>query len=161
MLAQYVTSLLLGLTLGSIRGGPSSLISNLRQADGRHLLWAFLAGLVFDLANLLLVAAIEYASLSVAFPVGVGVALVQGVLLINLLAPKGSPVLLFGGLLLVVMPIVLDAHAYRLREIVRPKTTGKGIVISLACGVLLACSTRSQQNHSPSQTLSDHLRLFL
>lgn len=130
-------SLLLGLTLGSIKGGPSSFISNLRQADGWHILWAFLAGVVFDLANLLLVAAIEYAGLSVAFPVGVGFALVEGVLLNYVLAPKGNPILLFGGVLLVVMAIVFDARAYRLRETGRPKTTGKGIGISLVCGVLL------------------------
>jgi glucose uptake protein len=132
-----LTSLLLGLTLGSSRGGPSSFISNLRQADGWHILWAFLAGVVFDVANLLLVAAIEYAGLSVAFPIGVGVALVEGVLLNYFLAPKGNVIFLFGGVLLVLMAIVFDARAYRMREKGRPKTSGKGIAISLTCGVLL------------------------
>jgi glucose uptake protein len=140
-------SLLLGLTLGSSRGGPSSFISNLRHADGWHIFWALLAGVVFDMANLLLVAAIEYAGLSVAFPVGVGVALVEGVLLNYVLAPKGNPLLLFGGVFLVVMAIVFDARAYRMREKGRPKTTRKGIGISLACGVLLGlfypCATKS------------------
>jgi len=90
---------LLGITLGSAEGGPSSFINNLRHADGPHLYWAFLAGILFNLANLLLVAAVEYAGLSVAFPVGVGVALVEGCLMNYCLAPKGNPILLFGGML--------------------------------------------------------------
>lgn len=130
-------SLLLGLTLGSSRGGPSSFIPNLRQADGWHILWAFLAGVVFDMANLLLVAAIEYAGLSVAFPIGVGLALIEGVLLNYILAPKGDAIFLFGGVLLVLIAIIFDARAYRRREKGRAKTSGKGIAISLACGVLL------------------------
>ncbi len=132
-----LTSLLLGLTLGSSAGGPSSFVSNLRQADSWHIFWAFLAGVLFDVANLLLVAAIEYAGLSVAFPVGVGLALVEGVLLNYILAPKGNPIFLFGGVLLVVMAIVFDARAYRIRETGRHKTTRKGIAISLAAGILL------------------------
>ena len=132
-----LTSLLLGLTLGSRAGDPSSFSSNLRQADGWHIFWALLAGVVFNMANLLLVAAIEYAGLSVAFPVGVGLALVEGVLLNYILAPKGNPVLLFCGVLLVVMAIVFDARAYRIRETGQRRTTRKGLGISLAAGILL------------------------
>lgn len=84
---------------GSAKGGPSSFINNLQRADGPHLLWAFLAGILFNLANLLLVAAVEYAGLSVAFPVGVGFALVEGALMNYFTAPKGNPILLFGGML--------------------------------------------------------------
>jgi glucose uptake protein len=132
-----LSSFLLGITLGSAEGGPSSFINNLRHADGVHLFWAFLAGILFNLANLLLVAAVEYAGLSVAFPVGVGVALVEGVLMNYFLAPKGNPILLFGGMLLVVIAIFFDARAYSLRERERRKTTGKGIAISLVSGILL------------------------
>jgi glucose uptake protein len=132
-----LTSLLLGLTLGSSLRGPSSFVNNLQQADGWHIFWAFLAGVVFDVANLLLVAAIEYAGLSVAFPVGAGLALVEGVLLNYVLAPKGNPILLFGGVLLVIMAIVFDARAYRIRETRQHKATRKGIGISLAAGILL------------------------
>jgi glucose uptake protein len=137
VVGTILTSLLLGLTLGSSAGSPSSFASNLRQADGWHIFWALLAGVVFNVANLLLVAAIEYAGLSVAFPVGVGLALVEGVLLNYALAPKGNPIFLFGGVLLVVMAILFDARAYRLRETDPHKTTRKGIGISLAAGILL------------------------
>ena len=131
-----LTSLVLGLTLGGVHG-PGSFVSNLRHADGPHLFWAVLAGVVFDVANLLLVAAIEYAGLSVAFPLGAGLALVEGVLLDYFLAPRGNPILLFGGVFLVMMAIVFDARAYRIRERGQHKATTKGIGISLVAGILL------------------------
>jgi len=137
LLGVVITSLLLGLTLGSSSGGPSSFISNLRQADGLHILWAILAGVVFDLANLLLLAAIDYAGLAIAFPVGAGFALIEGVLLAYFLAPRGNRGLLFGGVGLVMIAIVFDARAYRMREARQPKATTKAIGISLAAGIFL------------------------
>src|SRR5215467_425204 len=109
-------SLLWGLTLGSLGGGPYSFLSNIHQADSRHILFALAGGAVFNIANLLLVAAIDIAGLAVAFPVGIGLALVVGVLLNYIIAPKGNALLLFGGVLLVVLAIVVDAMAYRRRE---------------------------------------------
>jgi glucose uptake protein len=88
-------------------------------------------------ANLLLVAAIDIAGLAVAFPIGIGLALVVGVLLNYALMPHGNPVLLFGGVLLVVLAIVFSALAYRKRETSQREMTTRGIVISLACGILM------------------------
>ena len=88
-------------------------------------------------ANLLLVAAIEIAGLAVAFPVGIGLALVIGVLLNYILAPQGNPLLLFGGLVFVVLAIVVDAMAYQRRELVRKAVGKKGVQISLVAGVLM------------------------
>jgi len=68
---------------------------------------------VFNIANLLRVAAIDIAGLAVAFPIGIGLALVVGVLLNYFISPQGSPLLLFGGVLLVVLAIIVDALAYR------------------------------------------------
>jgi glucose uptake protein len=92
---------------------------------------------VFNVANLLLVAAIDIAGLAVAFPIGIGLALVVGVLLNYFISPQGSPLLLFGGVLLVVLAIVVDALAYRRRETIRKTPSTRGIQISLACGVLM------------------------
>src|SRR5579871_2019497 len=64
-----VASLFWGFTLGSAGGGPQSFLPNIQSADGRHILFAILGGVVFNVANLLLVAAIEIAGLAVAFPV--------------------------------------------------------------------------------------------
>src|ERR1700724_54537 len=130
-------SLFWGLTLGSAGGGQLSFLSNVRSADSWHIVFALLGGVVFNIANLLLVAAIEIAGLAVAFPIGIGLALVVGVLLNYFVSPMGNPLLLFGGVLLVVLAIVVDALAYRRRETTRKALGARGIQISLACGVLM------------------------
>jgi len=130
-------SLLWGLTLGSMGGGPLSFLSSIHQADGMHILYALAGGAVFNVANLLLVAAIDIAGLAVAFPVGIGLALVVGVLLNYAISPKGNPLLLFGGMALVVVAIILDALAYRRREAQQRSVSARGIWISIACGVLM------------------------
>ena len=132
-----VATLVWGFTLGSAGGGDLSFLNNIASADGTHIIFALLGGAVFNVANLLLVAAIDIAGLAVAFPIGIGLALVVGVLLNYFIAPQGSPLLLFGGVLLVVLAIVLDAMAYRRRETTRKALSARGIQISLACGVLM------------------------
>jgi glucose uptake protein len=132
-----VASLFWGHTLGSMGGGPSSFMNNIHSADTRHVLFAIAGGAVFNVANLLLVAAIEIAGLAVAFPIGIGLALVVGALLNYAISPQGNPLLLFGGILLVVLAIIIDAMAYRRRETTQQKLSARGIQISLACGVLM------------------------
>src|SRR5580698_8333361 len=83
-----VASLVWGLTLGSVGGGPLSFLNNIHEADSGHIIYALLGGAVFNVANLLLVAAIEIAGLAVAFPVGIGLALVVGAISNYILAPK-------------------------------------------------------------------------
>jgi glucose uptake protein len=100
-------------------------------------LLAAAGGAVFNIANLLLVAAIDVAGLAVAFPVGIGLALVVGAVSSYLVSPAGNPLLLFGGVALVVVAIVLDAAAYRKREGAAQAATRRGILLSLAAGVLM------------------------
>lgn len=137
---DYVWGILLiavlaGFTLGNTNGAnPDSFLANLRAANGHHLLLAFVGGVVFNIANILLVAAIAIAGLAVAFPIGIGLALVIGSVLNYIITPKGNPLLLFGGILLVSVAIVLDALAYR--KLVQDLTVStQGIVISLLAGV--------------------------
>jgi len=92
---------------------------------------------IFNLANLLLVAAIDIAGLAVAFPIGIGLALVMGAVRSYLISPHGNPLMLFGGILLVVVAIVLDAAAYRLREREHAATSRRGVVLSLFAGLLM------------------------
>jgi glucose uptake protein len=124
----------LGFTMGNTDpASPDSFVANLRTADGEHLLLAVLGGVVFNVANILLVAAIAIAGLAVAFPIGIGLALVIGSVLNYIIQPKGNPVLLFGGILLVIVAIVLDAFAYR--KLVKDLSVStKGILLSLLAG---------------------------
>ena len=143
-----IGSLLWGLTLGSAGGGQLSFLNNIRSADSQHIIFALLGGVVFNVANLLLVAAIEIAGLAVAFPVGIGLALVVGVLLNYFIAPQGSPLLLFGGVVLVVVAIIIDALAYRRRETTRKaECPGNSTQCSVRNSNGSVLSSRGQSNH--------------
>ena len=128
-------SLIAGLTFGSTGAEGEGFLSNLRGADGSALGSAFLGGVVFNIGNLLLVAAISIAGMATAFPVGVGTALVLGVLVNYFATPEGDPVYLFAGVALVTIAIIIDAMAYR--RISSGGTTRRGILISLLAGLLM------------------------
>lgn len=133
-------ALLAAFTFGSM-GDNLSFSDNLMIAGKRHMAYAFAAGCVFNFANMLLVAAISLTGLAVAFPVGIGLALVIGVVWNYLLQPAGNPYLLFGGALLVVFAIIVDALAYgrhgRSTGTASKGVSAKGLVISLISGVLM------------------------
>ena len=128
-------ALLFGLTLGSgNHASPDSFLRNLSAASARSLLDAFFGGVIFNLGNLLLVAAISVAGMAVAFPIGAGLALVVGAVINYTISPKGNPIFLFGGIALICIAITLDAIAYKSLS-GGTKATVKGIGLSLACGV--------------------------
>jgi glucose uptake protein len=134
-------SLLFAFTMGSTGALGRGFLMDLKQADLGALGSAFLGGVVFNAANILLVAAIALAGMSVAFPIGIGLALVLGVL-INYVGGDRSAnaALLFAGVALVAGAIVLDALAYR--KLAGGNNVGassaKGIVLSILCGVLMS-----------------------
>jgi len=135
---DYVWGVLLGSFLwGMTLGGAAPFLQELTSASGMAILFAVLAGIIFNAANQLLVLAIDLAGMAVAFPVGIGLALVVGVVLNYLLAPAANPLLLFGGVLLVALAIVVDAIAFRKRESLKTNISKIGIGISLLCGVLM------------------------
>ena len=132
-----VFSLLSGLTAGSIGAEGRSFVSDLSQGDLSAFGSAFLGGVIFNIANLLVVAAIDLAGLAVAFPVGIGLALVLGVVVNYLGAPVGDAGFLFAGVGLVAVAIVLDALAYGRLSSGREETPRKGILLALGGGVLM------------------------
>ena len=128
-----------GLSLGSFGNSGKSFLADISQSSTHSIVLAMIGGAIFNVANLLLVAAIDIAGLAVAFPIGIGLALIIGAVSSYVIAPKGNSLLLFGGIALVVAAIVFDAIAYRLREIGRQAMSKRGIVISLIAGVLMGC----------------------
>jgi glucose uptake protein len=130
-------ALLLAFTAGSSGTEGRSFLADLAQADGKSVISAFLGGVIFNIANILLVAAIAIAGMAVAFPIGIGLALVLGVITNYAATPLGNPVILFSGVALVTVAIVLDALAYRRLPNSSPVTSAKGIVISLLAGFLM------------------------
>ncbi|RPI26698.1 MAG: multidrug DMT transporter permease [Acidobacteria bacterium] len=137
VLGVFLLSVLMAFTLGSIGSAGRGFLEDVAQADSGNMLSAFVGGVVFNIANILLVAAIAIAGMSVAFPVGIGLALVLGVVVNYLAAPVGNPVVLFLGVGLVAAAIVLDAAAYRKLPSQGRGLTTKGLVLSILCGVLM------------------------
>ncbi len=130
-------SLILAFTMGSSGSGGRGFLADLQQADGKWLGSAFLGGVIFNLSNILLVAAIDIAGLAVAFPVGVGLALVLGVITTYLATHQGNVPMLTFGVAAVVVAIILDGLAYKRLASGGQKTPTKGIVISVAAGLLM------------------------
>jgi glucose uptake protein len=123
--------------VGSTGDAGRPFLADLRQAEGRNLWSAFLGGVVFNLSNILLVAAIDIAGMAVAFPIGVGLALALGVITNYVATPVGNPVLLFAGVAGVVVAILLSAAAYRRLPSQGARTSGKGIALSVVAGLLM------------------------
>ena len=130
-------SLVLGITMGSMGSAGRSFFADLGQATLNSLGLAFLGGIIFNLSNILLVAAIDIAGMAVAFPIGVGLALALGVITNYMASPVGNPMVLFIGVALVVAAILIDAVAYRRLMSEGQKTTNKGFVLSIAAGILM------------------------
>ncbi len=124
-------------TLGSSGEAGRSFLVDLGQAENSALFSAFLGGIVFNLANLLVVAAIDLAGMAVAFPVGIGIALVLGVIVNYVADPVGNPYLLFAGVALVTIAIVIDAVAYKEKSDSKEETPTKGIVYAVIGGILM------------------------
>lgn len=106
-------SVLVCLTLGSIESNEITFMDTLTGISLRKVSWAFAGGVIFNIANVLLVAAIAMSGMAVAFPVGIGLALIIGVAWNYMLNPQGNAAMLFGGVLLVAIAIIVDAVAYQ------------------------------------------------
>ena len=130
-------SLLFAFTLGSTGDEGRIFLDDLAQGSFDSYLSAFVGGIVFNIANLLIVAAIDIAGMAVAFPIGIGLALVLGVVVNYVATPLGDPVTLFLGVGLVTLAIVLDAVAYNRLSSGRESTPTRGIVLSVVGGVLM------------------------
>lgn len=132
-----IFSILLALTLGSFGSEGRSFFQDLGQASFYALSMALLGGIVFNLANILIVAAINLAGMAIAFPVGIGIALVLGVVVNYIGVPKGNAVVLFSGVACIVVAIILTAMAYG-----RLKTTShlekrKGLIAAVLGGLVM------------------------
>lgn len=131
-------SIILGFTLGSVGDEGRSFLADLKQITIGNYVSALIGGAVFNLGNILLSAAVAMAGMTVAFPLGVGIALVLGVIVNYIGAPKGDPTTLFLGVVLVVVAIVLNAIASGKMHRGGANSNRKGIVIAVIAGVLMS-----------------------
>ncbi len=144
---DYVIGLVLfaavaGFTMGSLGGGPWSFAENLKSSSPAQWMWPFLGGIVFNASNILLSAAIAVAGMSVAFPVGVGLALVGGTVANWFVDGKGNPWLIWIGLAVIVASIVCNALAFKAKQSASGASDAsgakKGLVLAVCAGLLMS-----------------------
>jgi len=133
----FLISLILGHTMGMTGSGPDNLLNNIHSTDVSNVAHALIGGALFNLANLLLVAAIDMAGLAVAFPVSIGIALVVGVVLSYALQPQGSIGFLAAGVACAVIAIILDGKAYAALAIAGRSVSRKSLIVCVVSGVLM------------------------
>src|SRR5690349_8868266 len=126
-----IFSIISALTLGSIGEEGRPFLEDLKQADAPNIASMLFGGVVFNAANILLSAAIAIVGMAVAFPIGIGLALVLGVILNYAVSEKGDATLLFGGVVLIVIAIILNALAYRKASASVNRVSSRGIMLSL------------------------------
>jgi len=133
----FLMALALAFTMGSTANDASSFLNNVRAADTSNIIYTLVGGAIFNLANLLLVAAIDMAGLAIAFPVSVGIALVVGVITSYLQQPKGNAILLATGVVCAVIAVILDGKAYGTLARSAGTTSQKSISTCIVSGVLM------------------------
>ena len=144
VIGMVLFSLILGFTMGStgepIGGRSLSFVDNLMDADIQSVGWVVLGGVIFNLSNILLSASTSLAGMSVAFPLGCGLALVLGVINTYLTEAKGNPWLLGLGVLLIVIAVVCNGLAAgRLSKGGKSnQNSKKGIILAIIAGVLMS-----------------------
>jgi glucose uptake protein len=133
----FLVSLIFAFTMGSTGHDASNFLNNVRAADANSIVSTMVGGAIFNLANLLLVAAIDMAGLAIAFPVSIGIALVVGVISSYILQPKGNATLLAAGVICALIAVVLDGKAYGSLSSAGRSTSKKSILICIVSGVLM------------------------
>lgn len=132
----FLFSILFALTAGATGFEGMNIHVNIHQAAFSFILPALISGVIFNISNILLVVGIDAAGMAVAFPVGVGLALVIGTVQSYLLAPQGNPMLLFGGVALIVFAMVMSALAHA-RLGGTSKNRMRGLVFSVIAGCVM------------------------
>ena len=133
----FLISVIFAFTLGSTGNDANSFLNNVHSADTSNIVSTLIGGAIFNLANLLLVAAIDMAGLAVAFPVSIGIALVVGVVSSYILQPRGNLVLLAVGVVCAVIAVIMDGKAYGSLASAGRSVSQKSIVTCVVSGVLM------------------------
>lgn len=137
----FLFSLLMGFTLGSIGEQGRSFLPDLMQVTAAGVASAIFGGIIFNLSNILLSASTSLAGLSVAFPLGVGLALVLGVFNTYFFNGRhGDPLLIFAGVALIVVALIFNGIASAKKNTQGQSNTKakKGIILAIIAGVLMS-----------------------
>ena len=145
VIGMVLFALLLAFTAGSIGEAGRPFLTDLKQASASSVLWILLGGIIFNASNILLSASTSIAGLSVAFPLGVGLALVLGVVnnyrvAVQQGSKTGNLVLLALGVALVVCAIICNGIAASRKgdSGISKADQKKGIILALIAGIVMS-----------------------
>ena len=113
-LGAAIVAVICALTIGSLGFDGFSFMDDLMHASKRQWVFAFGAGVAFNLANMLVMGAISVAGLSVAIPLGVGISSMFGMGITVLLGQFGNPLWKFPGSACLLVAVILVGVAYSL-----------------------------------------------
>ncbi len=147
-----LTAAVAAFTLGNLGYDGFSVMDDLIHAGKHQWMFAFLAGVVFNLGNMLLTAAISVAGMAVAFPVGMGLMVALAMLLARTRGANMDPLYLALGLAAVLLAVLLAAMAYAnaigarkaallaqdKKRAARVTGAAKGLILAITGGLLLA-----------------------
>ncbi|MBS5978292.1 MAG: multidrug DMT transporter permease [Dysgonomonas mossii] len=131
-------AILLVFTLGSFGDSGRSFLEDIQQLESKYIVSAIISGVIFNASNILLAASVSMAGMSVAFPLGVGLALVFGVFINYFSSPKGDPLLLFLGVFLIVIAIICNGIASGKKGGEQSSGNKKGIILAAVAGILMS-----------------------
>lgn len=131
-------ALLLVFTLGSFGDSGRGFLEDIRQVDNKYIGSALIGGVIFNASNILLSASVSMAGMAVAFPLGVGLALVLGVFINYFSTPKGDPFWLFTGVILIVIAIICNGIAAGKQQKEGNNNSKKGIILAAIAGILMS-----------------------
>lgn len=144
-------SILFMLTAGSAGTTGMPALENLKLATSGSIWTAVFSGVLFNVANILLVVAIDIAGMSIAFPVGIGLALIIGTVTAYVQQPKGNAPVLFLGVVFVLAAMIFSALAYRKLPGSSTGNWGKGMLFAIIAGCLMGFFyPKLMQSLSPS-----------
>ena len=145
VIGLVLTSLLWGFTAGTFGSDGISFVDDLKQADSQSIMYAMLGGIVWNVGNLLFVMAIALAGMSVAFPIGGGIAWLGGIIFNYILEVQGGgsleslpKTMLFSGVAVIFVAIYLSMVAYKKLADQQRKPSAKGIILSIIAGLFFA-----------------------
>lgn len=133
----FLFSVVFAHTFGSFGAAGQPAMENLHAAAWQYVWPAVISGAIFNLSNILLVVGIDAAGMTVAFPVGVGLALVIGTVQSYLATPKGNPAELFGGVALIVFAMIMSAMAHARLPKSGTRNPLRGVIYSVIAGCLM------------------------
>jgi len=136
-LGIFLISVILALTMGSSSGDPNAFLANLHSASPANVVYAMIAGFIFNIANVLLIAGIDIVGLAVAFPISIGIALVEGVVLSYAIQPKGNARFLGLGVAMAVLAVILVGQSYAQLQGPGTRVPRKGVIVCIVSGLLM------------------------